>query len=157
MTRTTVVFLVTATVACTSACGDSKQSFRYPPEGNYGPNVLDPSLTLADETTDYSFRAEGPEDPDLELILTLESPIPPKPPPGPVDGVWIYAMDTNNTWAVTLFDWEAGFQRFVATPVDKLEPGVSDMPFGFLGSGTLRVDYYENGAKQATRTKRIDW
>jgi hypothetical protein len=157
MARRTVLFLVATTVAYTWACGDSEQSFRYPPEGNYGPNVLDPSLTVADETTDYSFRAEGPEDPDLEIILTLESPIPPKPSAGLPDGIWIYNMDTNNTWAVTLFDWEAGTQRFVATPVDKLEPGVSDLSFGFLGSGSLRVDYHENGAKEPTRTKHIDW
>jgi hypothetical protein len=155
--------LIASVFAFLAACGDSsadpdpEPQFIFPDMGEAGVNVLAPSVTVAEPGVIYSFRVEGPEDPIFEVVMTLLTPVPVDNVIGPPDGIWIYQHPQFTTWAVTTFDFDTGVQRFVAVPIDQIEPGVSDLRMQFTGTGAARFDYFENGAETPSRSKQLDW
>lgn len=129
-----------ADIDCGGAC--NLCPIEYPATGVFGENILHGDDTLNLALGDYSLRAEMKEGSSLRVVLTK------------VHGdVWFYVGGSNVGWSVsTLTDPPIEYQNF-----EMLNPGKADVNFHLpWGAGTIRVDYYENGAG-LTKTKYVVW
>lgn len=149
-----IACLLAFSLLATTACGE-EATFAYPPNGDFGLNVLERERTSVDVEIPYSFRLEASKNAEFTAVMTLLTQIPARNQSDP--GVWMFNQSVPATWAITTFDWETGVQRFVAIPIERVAPGVSDVTMTFVGTGSARVDYFEDKDAEPVFSKQVDW
>jgi hypothetical protein len=139
--------LLTILAVCTlvlSNIGCNKQenlAISYPTNGVYGMNVLAlTSDSLQVSPVNYSMNASLGKKASLKVVITKVAAF-------SLNSVWFYTSE--NGWSVGDFDGVS--QEFTAT-----KSGNVDLDLEFMGSGTCRIDYYENSST-VTKSKVFSW
>ena len=131
-------------------------SITYPATGQHGVNILSDEVTeiqMVDEVpfnVHLSMKAEVPAGLSLKVVLRRETWSNSYAP-------WASAPVSDDNWTITTYNTTAKTQEFEVT-----NSGVaSDILIGFNNSdfepptGSIFIDYYENGATTPTRTKEL--
>ncbi len=111
---------------------------KYPPTGNFGPNILELDQTNY-EGREFSLRATLVEGASLKIKITSLSGNP-----------WHYYFGTNINWLVTLYDEINHLQYFTV-----IEPDQNSDLLVLFDAGSYLVEYYEMGSLLPTRSKII--
>ena len=115
---------------------DCAGEITYPTSGEFGPNLLAPDVT---SFTDGSFRAVLPSGTSLRIVMTLTA--------GSVP--WSFAQ--QSCWTFDTYDSANERQEFMVSRGNQS----CDMNF-FLDPGTAaHIEYFENGAATAVRSKDV--
>ena len=112
------------------------ESIAYPSSSDNGDNILNAAVTSIEAYTKYSLAAILPNGTRLTIKMS--------------GGTWYYAPYTNSNWNVSSFDSNNNSQTFTSD----LEVNFCDLQINFE-PGTITIDYYENGANSATKTKQL--
>src|SRR5574344_777067 len=124
-------------------------SITYPATGQHGVNILSDEVTeiqMLDEVpfdVRLSMKAEVPAGLSLKIVLR--------------DGNWYYDVNSVINWTISTYNSTSKTQEFVVTN----SAVASDIKIGFFNAdfepptGSIFIDYYENGATTPTRTKEL--
>ncbi|HKO90282.1 MAG TPA: hypothetical protein VJU61_03970, partial [Polyangiaceae bacterium] len=123
------------------------------PIGMDRPNLLDPGMARFDFDGKYQalgFAYDLPEGSQVKIRITNHAANEPMAP----SSIWYFgANSVSLDWAITNYDWEAGVQEFSSK-----HAGRGDLEsFGFMGTGSATMEYFEAGADTPVRTKEISW
>lgn len=135
-------------------------SFKYPKQGEVGPNILAPEVQTVVKGQHVSLSAVVPDEAELLVVVTgdAEPPRPPEPVSIPLaaslGGAWFYSI------APAPLNWRSNRYRF-ATP--ELGPhqtfaarsGPAELDIWFEKVGTFYLSVHERGAPSPTWTKEI--
>jgi cysteine-rich repeat protein len=123
------------------------------PIGMSRPNLLDPGMARFD--FDAKFPALGfavvlPEVSNVKIRITNHASNDAQTP----TSIWYYGVNsTLLDWTVSNYDFDTGVQEFTSK-----HSGPGDLEsFGFMGSGSATLEYFENGGSTPARTKEITW
>lgn len=123
----------------------------FPISGHHGQNLLSDQtdeIRVSNELglpAQYSLRAEVPEGKSVRVVMTnLNESL--------LDGSWVYTPASQQGWGMPPFDL---LQRQQVLFADGQV--VTDLLMIFLGSGSMRVEVFEDGALVPMFTKTIDW
>jgi len=123
------------------------------PIGKQRPNLLDPGMARFDYSPSFpalGFAADLPDTTVVKIRITNHSS---NDPMNPSSIWWFGANSISLDWSITPYDWEKGVQEFTSK-----HAGHGDLEsFGFMGSGSAKVEYFETGSDTAVRTKEITW
>jgi hypothetical protein len=123
------------------------------PIGKGRPNLLDPGMARFDYSPSFpalGFAVDLPDTTAVKIRITNHSS---NDPMNPSSIWWFGANSISLDWDITPYDWEKGVQEFTSK-----HTGHGDLEsFGFMGSGSAKVEYFETGSDTAVRTKEITW
>ena len=125
--------LASLVAVLTAGCGGE---ITYPATGEYGVNLLAPDVT---SFTDGSFRADVPSGMSLRIVMTMTA------------GSVPWGFFQQGCWTFDIYDSANERQEFRITRGDQS----CDMHM-FLDPGTTaHIEYFENGAATAVRSKDV--
>lgn len=119
--------------------GISKK-IEYPAEGSEGPNLLFP------DRDNYNQRINN-----LTAVLPKGTSLKVAFIPTTAAADWAYEWEENTGWSAS--DLNGSSRTFYSTETDRK----IELTFHLVGSGSARIEIYENGAEQPTRIKNISW
>jgi hypothetical protein len=123
------------------------------PIGFDRPNLLDPGMARFDfdgKFDSLGFAYELPEGSQVKIRITNHTANQPMEP----SSIWYFSGNSQPLdWTVTNYDWDTGVQEFTSRHAGRgnLEG------FGFMGSGSATLEYFESDSAEPTRTKEIAW
>jgi hypothetical protein len=121
----------------------STKTILYPPNTNYGINILSDSMTTVNYSVNqnfgYSMGASLPVGTSLKIIMR--------------GGIWWYrAMPEGPVnWTITTYNNNTEMQTFTATESGK----DCDLNINFGENETITIEYYENNAVTPTKIKEL--
>jgi len=123
------------------------------PIGFERPNLLDPGMARFAFDGKYQslgFAYDLPEGSQVKIRITNHTSNEPMQP----TSIWYFgANSVSLDWAITNYDWATGVQEFTSR-----HAGHGDLDlFGFMGSGSATLEYFESDSPEPTRTKEIAW
>ena len=138
----TVILLVIFT-GCNKnepATNNDLEAITYPSTGAYGSNILSEDVTSVTTAEEYSMKAVLPKGTELTILLK--------------GGFWFY--DPNANWLVNKYDDATQSQEFTVLIAEKqADLSIDFDPKESVDGSTITVEYYENGAKTPTKTKKL--
>ena len=132
-------------IDCGGACANCPLTFK--PKGNYGVNILTDTVTTLHSSSDaspiyYSICTQMPENSSLKVAITLADA-------SPNANQMILNTLTIQGWGVYIVGQK---RTYFADGEIYCDAGVY-----CKGHNTATLEFYENGAAVATRTKTIAW
>jgi hypothetical protein len=123
------------------------------PIGKARPNLLDLGMARFDYSPSFpalGFAVDLPDTTGVKIRITNHSS---NDPMNPSSIWWFGANSVSPDWDISNYDWDKGAQEFTSK-----HSGHDDLEsFGFVGSGSAKVEYFETGSDTAVRTKEITW
>jgi hypothetical protein len=123
--------------ASAAPAGKGDPTFKFPPSGFYGPNLLGPSIIDMTVRQSYSMSAVIPDGKRLRVRMVgpraqfLED----------VGGAWTFSIGTRN-WAHNMYDRQADEQVFEAGP------GEADLQFFPQRPGAIAVELLDEAGEK---------
>lgn len=136
------VFLILTCVFISCSKSDTltgESEFVYADSANYGPNLLDTSVTKF-YGSDFSFSAKIPKDGKLTVKLKKLN-----------TGNWFISAGTETNWTLSSYDSSTGTQTFTAISAEK----TCDMKME-VHAGKYVIEYFEGDDSNPTRIKEFD-
>lgn len=143
----------------TAACSKQKAAIEYPAEGIYGPNILAEGRTSYPE--EVQMEANLGEDNSVKIHITgitgyvRRDTVAGSNPPRTMTrliGYWTMVGMNRHNLAISDFEQEPFFQTFQSIETS----GKILVQMEFFRGHTYRLDIFENGASQPSRTKVIE-
>jgi hypothetical protein len=130
-------------VSCTRIERQIKTLFNvdYPDSGHHGENILSHKVKQLKYDTNYSFKAKLKNNQTLKVRILSETDN---------DSVWHYSLSQIGDWQVDLFDTKNKEQWFHLKG-----PSESDLNIFFQKGAKVKIEYFENGDTEQTRTKSL--
>jgi hypothetical protein len=138
------IFLSLLILVMLTAC--DRKTISYPDQGHYGVNVLNTGTSTVYDPSAYSLHALLGKKSSLRVVMT-NTTVPMS------DALWFYSLGSDENLIVSVYDDVSGVQTFESVE------GASeiDLSMSFGGTGSAKIELYENGAAEPTRTKNIIW
>jgi hypothetical protein len=142
-----------------AACSKEKAAIEYPAEGIYGPNILAEGRTSYPE--DVQMEANLIQDNSVKIHITgitgyvrIDTVFGSNPPrtTSRLIGYWTMIGMNRHNLAISDFQQEPFFQTFQSIETS----GKILVQMRFFKGHSYRLDIYENGASQPSRTKIIE-
>jgi hypothetical protein len=112
------------------------ESIEYPSTSDIGENILNDVVTSIEAYAKYSLATILPNGTRLTIKMS--------------GGTWYYRVDNNLNWNVSSFDFNNNSQSFTSDQ----DVNSCDLQIEFE-PGTITIEYFENGANSATKTKQL--
>lgn len=130
-------------VCCTKIERQIKALFYidYPDSGHHGENVLSDKVNQLKHESPYSFKAKLKNNQTLKVRILSEVDN---------DSVWHYSIGQIGDWQVDRFDSENKEQLFHLKG-----PSESDLNITFQSGAKVKIEYFENGDTQPSRSKSL--
>jgi hypothetical protein len=112
------------------------EGIEYPSTSNIGENILNDAVTSIDAYVKYSLATILPNGASLTIKMS--------------GGIWYYRVDNNLNWNVSSFDFNNNSQSFTSDQ----DVNSCDLQIEFE-PGIITIEYFENGATSATKTKQL--
>jgi hypothetical protein len=126
--------------------GCKKNIIEYPPQGNYGLNILDPTNLSFEQGTQYSLHAKLSKHNNLKIIFDNNSA-------DVTSSIWFIEGDSEVNYIVSDYEDVTGEQVF-----ESFEGSIEvDASISFSGTGTAKIEIYENTSSTPTSSKTITW
>jgi|GEM_PF-2280862 len=155
--------LPTIAICCfmllTAACSKEKTTIEYPAEGFYGPNILTEGRTKYPKYA--QMEANLGKENSLKIIISgvsgyLRRDTFPNTNPPQINtrliGAWGLSITTTHNLAISNFEQEPFRQTFQSIETN----GKILLNMKFEEGHSYRLDIYENGATQPSRTKIME-
>jgi hypothetical protein len=112
------------------------ESIAYPSTSDIGENILNDAVTSIKAYTKYSLATILPNGTRITIKMS--------------GGIWYYRVDNKLNWNVSSFDFNNNSQSFTSDQ----DVNSCDLQIEFE-PGTITIEYFENGANSATKTKQL--